>query len=151
MMRLKFRIFLAALGAIVLALPALASEKLMRPGKWEVTAKMEIPGLPMTPRPYTTTICIKPEDVKDPETMIKESQARRGENDCKIKNYEIDGQKVTWSMVCSGAHPATMNGEMIYKGDSYEGTFHFDNTGAKEGQPRSMTTHVSGKRVGDCP
>ena len=103
----------------------------------------------MKPRPFTMTHCVKPEDVKDPEEMIKKSQAREQNHDCKMTNFKVTENTVRWDVSCSGERAMTGTGEMKYAGDSYEGTFHM-NMKDRESGTREMTVHTSGKRLGDC-
>jgi len=152
-MTMKIRIALMTCGAAFAAsISARAADmsRMMRPGNWEITSVMEMPGMPMKPRPFTTTHCVKPEDVKDPENMIKKSEAREQDRNCKMTNFKITENTVRWELNCSGDRAMTGTGEMKYSGDSYEGTFHMNMKGEDSGM-REMTMHITGKRLGDCP
>lgn len=118
-----------------------------RDGKWEVKMEMDLPGMPQGMQPITTTQCITPDMVKDPNQAIPQSgRGGRGLPErCKVSDYKIDGNKVTWSMACEPPPQAmTGSGEMTYSGDTYTGVVNV-NTGG-----RSMTMKYSGKRLGDC-
>ena len=38
---------------------------------------------------------------------------------------------------------------MVYSGDTYEGTIHFEMEVPQRG-PMKITTHIKGRRTGDC-
>ena len=54
-----------ALVVLATAVTALAQSP-MRPGRWEVSMEMEMPGMPMKMPAMKTTQCVTPEQVKDP-------------------------------------------------------------------------------------
>jgi Protein of unknown function (DUF3617) len=116
-----------------------------RDGRWEVKMEMDMPGMPQGMPPMTTTQCITPDEAKDPQkAMPQGGRGGRGGGDCKVSDYKVDGNKVSWSMRCEGREPMTGTGEFVYEGDSYTGTIKMD----RGGQP--MTMKYSGKRLGDC-
>ena len=147
------------MSAGVIALVAATSMSLVaqtgprRDGNWEVTMEMDMPGMPqgMSMPPIKTTQCITKEEAADPNKTIPQRPAGRGAgnpNDCKVSDYKVDGNKVTWSMKCEGAQPMSGTGEFVYGTDSYTGTMKMDM--ARGGQPMAMTMKYSGKRLGDC-
>ena len=82
--------------------------------------------------------------------MLMPQQPGRGgvPNDCKMSDYNVAGNKVTWSMACGGATPMTGTGEFVYSGDTYNGTMKMNME--QGGKPRTMTMKYTGKRLGDC-
>jgi hypothetical protein len=125
-----------------------------RDGNWEVTIEMDMPGMPqgVSMPPMKTTQCITPQDAADPQKSIPQRPAGRGgaanPNDCTISDYKTQGNKVSWSMVCTGSQPMDGTGEFIYTGDTYTGTMKMNV--ARGGQPMAMTMKYSGRRLGDC-
>ncbi len=132
--------FFAVLLAVLVFTPcAFAGAAPMQPGKWLITTKMEIPGMPVAMPPRTVPVCYSKKDIENKKVI----PARKG---CDMKNYKVNGDTVSWKMVCSGkGGPTTMTGEMISKGTSYTGNMTTVMPGG-----RKMTTHISGKRIGDC-
>jgi hypothetical protein len=143
-------VFALVLGVSV----SLLAQGARRDGNWEITIQMDMPGMPsgMSMPPMKTTQCITPRDAADPMKSLPQRPAGRGgatnPNDCTISNYKTEGNKVSWSMTCTGAQPMNGTGEFVYAADSYTGTMKMDM--ARGGQPMTMTMNYAGKRLGDC-
>lgn len=123
-------------AAAALALPAFAGPQ--KAGKWQTTVKVEIPGMPMQMPAITHEVCVTPEEAEKPQPPRSQRQ-----QDCTISDYKIDGNTVSWKMTCPKSN-MTGEGKMTYSGDSFEGLMK-----AKMGD-QEVTTHYSGKRLGDC-
>jgi hypothetical protein len=123
-----------------------------RDGKWEVKMEMSMPGMPQPMPPITTTQCITKEEAADPMKSVPQGPPGRGgrgmPDNCKMSNYKMDGNKVTFSMTCDPPQAMTMTAEFIYGVDTYDGTMKVDSD--RGGQPMAMTMKYSGKRLGDC-
>ena len=121
-----------------------------RDGNWEVTMQMEMPGMPAAMPATKMTQCITPQEASDPSKSVPQRPAGRGgSGDCKVSDYKVDGNKVTWNMKCEGARPMTGTGEFVYEKDSYTGTMKMD-MGAGGPGGGVMTMKYTGKRLGDC-
>jgi hypothetical protein len=148
---MKTRLLLAVITLSVAALPALAQGP-RRDGKWEVKAEIEMPNMPNMPAgmqmpAFTTTQCITPEEAKDPQkSMPQGGRGGRGAvpENCKVSDYKVDGNKVSWSMKCEPPQEMTGTGEFTYSGDTYTGVMTMNRGG------QMMTMKYSGKRIGDC-
>ncbi len=109
----------------------------MKEGLWEITTKTKMPGMEMPPMKHTQ--CITKNDLVP--------QSSQPGQECKITETKVIGNTVTWTMQCK-----TQGGEMkgtgkiIYSGDSFEGTMIMSMPQAN----MKITTHISGKRIGDC-
>ena len=55
---------------------------------------------------------------------------------------------MTWRVHCDRGDGS---GEIVYKGDSFEGTMKMTVQGPRGGGPMEVTQTMSGKRLGDCP
>ena len=144
---MKRRTALVLAAALAVSVVMLA-QGARRDGKWDVTMEMDMPGMPMKMPPMTTTKCVTKDQVDDPSKMFPQQGPGgrgRGNNDCKVTDQKIEGNKVTWAMTCAGQQPMTAVGEMIYGEDTYNGTVKMDVTGRG-----TMTMKYVGKRVGDC-
>jgi len=108
----------------------------VKPGKWQVTTRMEMPGMQMNMPPMTHIQCITEDDYV-PQT------SQPGE-ECKITQTRVSGDTVTWTMHCRGE--GGDNGKVTYRGDSFEGKISMSM--APSGM--SMTIHTNGRRIGDC-
>ncbi len=114
-----------------------------RDGRWEVKMEMEIPGMPMKMPAMTTTQCITKEQAEDPQRSVP--QGRGAPANCKVSDYKVTGNKVTWSMKCEGPDAMSGTGELTYGENTYDGVMKME----REGQ--AMTMKYTGKRLGDCP
>ena len=112
-------------------------------GKWQVTVEMEMPGMPMKMPPHTVTRCVTPEEAQNPDTAVPSGSPDKN-NDCKVSDYKMEGNKVTWSVACTTPQAVTGNGEIVYSGDTYEGWMKM------KMQAGEMTMKYKGKRLGDC-
>lgn len=131
----------------------LLSQGQMKPGRWEVTTQMDMPGMPVKMPAMTQTRCVTPEQAKNPGDTVDPGGRGRGNNNCKTSDYKVDGNKVTWKMACTGAEAMTGDGEMVFNGDSYAGkmTMTMPAQGAGRGALGGpMTLLMSGKRIGEC-
>jgi len=126
-----------ALAALAAA-PALAQDK---GDQYEVTAKMEMKGMPMAMPPQTTKVCIA-KNARD------ESFVPMKGNECKVTNSKKTGNTLSYRFECTGKDPMVGEGEVTYATDSYSGKMHL--MGSSGGQPLDMTQTYSGKKVGEC-
>ena len=141
---MKMRVFIWMSAVLVLSIVALAQGP-RRDGQWEVKMEMDMPGMPAAMPAITSTQCITPEDAKDPQkAMPQQGRGRGNSGDCKVSDYKIDGNKVSWAMKCEGQQQMSGTGEFTYAADTYTGVMKMDMGG------RSMTMKYSGKRIGDC-
>jgi hypothetical protein len=133
--------FVAVAAVAALLVPA-AFAGPQKAGKWETTVKVEMAGMNIPPT--TTSVCVTEDDLKDPARTIPSPGGKGQNSDCKIVDYKVDGNKITWSMKCEGKQPITATGQMTYSGDTYEGSMKM----STQGHDMSMT--MTGKRLGDC-
>jgi hypothetical protein len=114
----------------------------MQDGKWEITSKVEMEGMPMAMPATKYTQCITKKDIV-PQKVEKNQ-------DCKITDTKVSGDTVSWTMQCKSKE-GTMdsNGKITYKKDTFDGTMHttVNNPGSGKMQ---MTQRMSGRRIGDC-
>ncbi len=137
---MKMKQVFAVLVVAFLPNTILAAEGI-REGMWEITSKMEMPGMPMAMPATTTKHCYTKAEVKDQKKMISTDK------NCTVTDLKSSGDKVTWKMKCTGQHPGTFSGETVFSGDSYDSTMKMESSGGKGG---AMTMKVKGKRVGNC-
>jgi hypothetical protein len=143
MSRQAFLCFAVIALHLALALcPARAEGPNMRPGKWEITTKMELPGMPadMPQQQFVHTQCLTGDDF-----VPSDPKAAAGSRNCKVRDVHTSGNTVRWTMRCNTAQ-GEMNGKgsITYHGDSFEGVFESKMPGMK------VIQHMKGRRVGDC-
>ncbi len=129
---------LLALAAV--AVYAQTPQTPMRPGQWDVTVQMQMPGMQMPE--MKSMQCITAEQLqKDPTSGLPKGAQN---SECKVSDYKVNGGNVSWKMACTGAQPVTGEGELMFANDAYNGTIKMV---MAQG---SMTMKMSGKRTGDC-
>ena len=133
-----YRITAILIAFLVLFFVRIASAGMeMKDGLWEITSKMEMPGMPMQMPAVKHTQCLTSKD--------NVPQNKEHNQDCKIKNTDVQGNTVTWEMHCvSEGKPMKSIGKITYKGDTFEGETKMEMDGM------NMTQHMSGRRIGNC-
>ena len=110
----------------------------MKAGLWEITIKTEMPGMAMPPMKHTQ--CLTKKD------FVPQAPQQPGQ-ECKITDVKVDGDTVTWTLECT-TPGGTMKGtgKTTYSGNSFKGTM------VMVMPPTNMkiTTHMNGKRIGEC-
>jgi uncharacterized protein DUF3617 len=137
---MKLRALTLCTLVLVLAVPLFAAEAKspMKPGKWQITIQMDMPNMPMKMPPMTVTQCITKEQAENPQPPKSKKDA-----DCKISDYKMDGNTVTWSIDCP-KQKMTGDGKITFSGDTYDGV-----TNLKSGD-MVITQKYSGKYLGAC-
>lgn len=140
---MKRTIFATLAFLVLLALSAPAfSEPNFEEGKWEVTMKMDIQGLPFALPPVKNVHCITKE----------ESVPQKPEKDmeCEMLDTKTEGDTVSWVMRCTGKDgKVESHGKITYKGTSFDGVMNVTVVDPK-GQKSDMKQIMSGKRIGPC-
>jgi uncharacterized protein DUF3617 len=105
---------------------------------WEVSSKMEMPGMPMAMPPQINRVCSS-KNRKDEDFVPKQG-------DCRVLESKRTGNTFTYKMDCTGNHPSTVNGTINFGNNAYDGKMHMVMKGSND----AMDMTFSGKRVGDC-
>lgn len=132
------RTWSGCLAAASLVLLSLAPARADAPAGvlWETTSQMVMPGLPFSPPPQTMQVCRHATWTQPPPG---------GDPSCVTSDYQIVGNKVTWTMQCGGRMPMQGTGEIVFQGaDQYTGKI----TATADGM--NMTINLSGKKLGTC-
>lgn len=125
----------AAVSLVFMALaPVFADDP---PGiQWDMTSQMVMTGLPFSPPPTKLKMCT-------PRVWTRPPPG--GDPSCVTSNFQQVGNKVTWTMQCSGDMPMTGDGEITFQGtDSYTGAIN----ATAEGM--TITINLSGVKTGTC-
>jgi Protein of unknown function (DUF3617) len=123
------------IAALVASLPVAAQGK---DELWEVSSKMEMPGMPMAMPAQVNRVCVG-KNRKDEDLVPRQSN-------CRVVDSKRVGSKFTYKMECTGNEPMTMVGEMTFGNNAYDGQMRMTMTKTND----TMNMAVSGKRVGDC-
>lgn len=102
---------------------------------WEITTKMNMPGMNMPGMKSNT--CIAKDGAYKPGDDKKDKN-------CTTTDYKVSGNTVTWKMQCTGKDAMTGSGEMTKTADTMKGVFKMSASGM------DMTQTMDGKRVGTC-
>lgn len=124
---------------------ALSAEINMKGGEWEITMETKMEGLPFPMAPISSKIsqCVTKED------MVPKASEK--EENCKIKNQKIIGNKVTWKVECVDKNASSEGeGEIIYSGNSYTGNIRTKSTDKSGGGAITSMTRLTGRRIGEC-
>ncbi len=134
------RIFLVFVLILTLtALPAWGVD--LNPGKYEITTRVKMPGMPGEMPPQTVTQCLSKQDLVPGGTA--------GAQGCKITDMKTEGNSVIYKMECrQDGMTIKSDGKITYNGDTFEGTTqtHMGPSGGN----MTITTIISGKRIGKC-
>ena len=111
------------------------------PGEyWEITSKMEMPGMPFAMPATTQKVCISKGNENNPEKTS-------GDKNCKMTDVKTVGNKTTWKARCDhDGEIMTGVGEQTTNANGYQGKIQF--SGKSRGQDMNMNMAFSGKRVG---
>lgn len=130
---------MALFAVAIVAVPAFAADSPQKPGKWQTKMQMEMPGMPFKVPPVTMEVCVTEEDLKNPEKSVPNDPKSK----CKVADYKIDGNKVSWSIDCP-EQGMKGTGEITFDETSYSGVMNMT-MGEQE-----MKTVYSGKWMGEC-
>jgi len=137
----------AVIVALVASSPlwVAAQDSARQDGRWEVTVEMEMPGMPMKMPAQTITRCVTKEEAADPQKALPQAGRNTTADSCKVSDYKMVGNTVTWAMKCGPPEQMSGTGEIVYDGNSYKGTMKMS---MATGQ--TIVMKHSGKRLGDC-
>jgi hypothetical protein len=109
----------------------------MKEGLWEVTMRMEVPGMPVQMSPQTYTQCLTQKEIVP--------QPKEPTQECKIVKQDTKGDTVSWVVECkTNEGTAVSDGSITYKGDTFEGVIQMTQGDMK------ATQRLSGRWVGKC-
>ena len=123
---------------------AAADMKEMPGGLWQITTKMDMPGMPpemaaKMPGGMVMTHCVKPGERKWNE---QRSPGERGERKCESVETKTDGNKVMWKLKCADG----TSGEGVV---SHNGKDAYTMNMTMNSQRGSMTMKMEGKKIAE--
>ena len=129
-----------ALAAALLTLAA-ASAQAGTGNLYSVTTKMVVVGMPFSMPPRTTEVC-------GPKDTASEKMVPHDEN-CRIEDFRVAGNKSSFRMVCTGDTPMTASGEFErLPNEGYRGTMRTKTD--MGGESMDMTMTFEGRKLREC-
>jgi Protein of unknown function (DUF3617) len=127
----------------------------VKPGQWEFTSQMQMPGMPQIPAgaQMPPNMQMQARGMKSTyRTCIDSERAvpsdPRGQ--CKIENVRREGATISWTGTCAtGQGTVRSEGVARYSGDTMEANLTTHVPGAN-GQAMKTTQHITGHYVGAC-
>lgn len=111
----------------------------LKEGLWEMSVKMEVKGMPMPIPAQKYTQCV----TKD--KLVPTGEGSKDVN-CKVIDYKISGNSITWKMVCKDDEgETTIIGKGTYNLDKFGGE-----TKVKTHDGMEMVQNITGKWIGKC-
>ena len=129
-------------GILLLSFGLFSSSLFAAPGEWwEVTAKMEMEGMPFAMPAQTTKICMPKDGQSDP------SNTQGKDSNCKMTDVKHSGNTVKFKGTCvDKGETMNIDGESSHDANSFKSNVKM--TGKSSGEPVNMKMASSGKRVG---
>lgn len=118
----------------------------MTEGLWEITMKMDMPGMPGGAQPRTMQQCVTKKDIENPQRIG--GNADPGSAKCQATDHRTQGNTTTWKMSCTGPNPMSGTGSITYNGNAF--TSNTQMTMTRGGKPVTMAMNYSGKYLGPC-
>ena len=137
-MRTPVRVLFAALIAAASYATLVAQQHPQKPGKWQITVEMEMPGGAKMP-PVTQEVCVTEEDLADPSKATM-TDPKSG---CKVSDYKTKGSTATYNIDCP-AQQMKGKGTMTFAGDTLTGDVKLTMGG------QEIATKYTGKWLSTC-
>ena len=142
-----FALLIAVTAALSLTLQA---QEGMRPGKYEDTREISMPGRAAKAPPRTTLKCVTAEELKDVGTFFK----NKGAEGCKVLDRTATATRVTVTSECPNqAGTMTVKTDITFAPpDAYHAVLTMTPSagGASNPMYQGSIVTVTGHRVGDC-
>lgn len=127
--------------SIVLGTVATPAQVSLRPGRYEVTAEMNLAGFPS--KPQTDVDCLTERDVADLTRLLLRDESTEG---CKTSNVKWSGSTLTFDTECDvdgERYGSTV--DLTFTPDTYKGTMRMTMSDGKV-----TVLKMSARRVGEC-
>jgi hypothetical protein len=138
---MRTKIFFAAGSLLALAASAVWAQLALRPGQYNVTMELTLPGAPASV-PQQDTDCLSPDDAKDlVKAMLRELST---EQSCSASNVKATGNTLTFDAACTvEGNVVSANTELTIESDtSYAAVMQVRAAGV------STTLRITGEWVG---
>jgi hypothetical protein len=130
---------LAAVIALATAAAPVSAADRVRTGQWEVTTTSNGKARTFKNCVSTAEAAAANGDAKTGRAYVEKMLPGQ----CKFTDYKVEGNSVSSVMTCD---KTTVRSTTTYHGDSYQSESKTTTGGAPE-----VVSHISAKRIGDCP
>ena len=114
----------------------------MKEGLWEVTAQVEEPK-GSGAKPTTVRHCMTQKDLQNPQKIVP-----GGDGECEIRDHKVQGNTVSWAMLCKGKTSLSGTGSITFAETTYTGS---STLAVNRGErTEKMIVRYTGKHVGPC-
>lgn len=114
-----------------------------RNGRWEISARSEIAGLPTTMPAQKISLCIDQSNTESGKPPIIADKS------CSFSNYKTSKDKASWDMRCDGQMQMKGSGQIKFNDNEYSGSTEME-MDMGDGESMRMKQIFSAKRLGDC-
>lgn len=138
----KYRHWIFILGALFISGTAHSAAPAMKEGLWEVTAQVEEPK-GSGAKPTTVRHCMTQKDLQNPQKIVP-----GGDGECEIRDHKVQGNTVSWAMLCKGKTALSGTGSITFAETTYTGS---STLAVNRGErTEKMIVRYAGKHVGPC-
>lgn len=116
----------------------------MKPGMYEVTMEMEMPGMPAGMGKHKINNCVSAEDIESGKVAKGNDKPDR----CEIKDFKMSGNTATYTTVCKGDPEMTADTRISFLDSGYK--MDMKMTMNQGGQVMKATQRMEGRLVGPC-
>lgn len=109
---------------------------------WDMTMKMEMPGMNMKMPEMKHQFCQPKGNAFKPDSMPKQDKK------CEMLDLKVSGNTTSWKVRCNGPEKMEGSGTMTRTADTLQGSTKMSMT--SQGQTMQMSQTMTGKRVGTC-
>lgn len=101
----------------------------------------------MTAPPRETALCLEEGDARDPGRLLAAIPVPQ--TACRIENFRIDGNDLSWKADCSGRYRGRAEGTLSFSPDRAEGQLRLGVEDSR-GAAHDVRYRIDGKRTGSC-
>lgn len=127
--------------AMILLTPVVQADG-PRNGKWEITAKSEMQGMPANMPSQKVSICIDKASTESGKPPIIADKS------CSFSDYKVANGEASWKMECKGQMQMKGTGHIKFTDSEYSGTSEMEMGEGEDSM--KMKQNFTAKRVGDC-
>jgi hypothetical protein len=130
-------------AALAVSTAAIAQE--IKPGLWQYSVSMNIPGMPAGAHTQSFQRCVTPKEVQDKSAYMRSDS----KSQCKMSDFKQQGGQFSYNVACKG--DMSMTGKVSGKTtpDTMNVNTEFTLSPPQAGMG-SMKQTMSGKRIGEC-
>lgn len=114
----------------------------LKNGKWEITSKAEMQGVPANMPAHTVSICINQQSAEAGKPPIPADKS------CSFSDYKVSNGEASWKMECKGQMTMKGTGHIKFTDTAYSGSSEMEMGEGEEAM--KMKQSFTAKRVGDC-